>query len=327
MNQTIKKILVVLLAGIMMLGACACGTSSEKQVVFYTNADDEAVEAMKEALDSNGYEGKYILQTFGTSELGGKLLAEGTNIEADLITMSSYYIQSAQEQNNMFADLTFDRTPLKEYPAYQAPTTSQEGAIIVNTTALAESGLPMPQSFQDLAKPEYAGQVSVPDVNASSTAWLMVQAILEAYGETEGKEIMAGIIQNAGPHYESSGSGPLKKVRAGEVAVAFGLRHQAVADKQDGLPIDYVDPAEGTYSLTESVAVIDKGDNTNPLAMEMAACIIQKGRSLLLETYPVPVYEGETANEEMISKNTKEFPEPLTVDLLEEHKKFVEECK
>ena len=76
----------------------------------------------------------------------------------------------------------------------------------------------------------------------------MVQAIIDTYGNgQEGQEIMQRIIQNAGPHLESSGSGPIKKVHAGEVAIAFGLRHQAVADKNEGLPIDYVDPTEGNY--------------------------------------------------------------------------------
>ena len=32
---------------------------------------------MKAALDNNGYKDQYIFQTFGTSELGGKILAEG----------------------------------------------------------------------------------------------------------------------------------------------------------------------------------------------------------------------------------------------------------
>lgn len=58
----------------------------------------------------------------------------------------------------------------------------------------------------------------------------------------------------------------MKKVRLGEVAIGFGLRHQAVKDKQDGLPIDFVEPSEGTYTLTESLAVIDKGEKTNPEA-------------------------------------------------------------
>lgn len=93
--------------------------------------------------------------------------------------------------------------------------------------------------------------------------------------------MLAGIYKNAGPHIESSGSAPLKKVRAGEVAIGFGLRHQAVADKADGLPIDYIDPTEGNFSLTESVAVVDKGDKSNPLAMEMAECIIKNGREEL----------------------------------------------
>lgn len=68
----------------------------------------------------------------------------------------------------------------------------------------------------------------------------------------------------AAPTSRPPGSGPLKLCRAGEVAIGFGLRHQAVADKADGLPIDYVDPTEGNFSLTESVAVLDKGEDTNP---------------------------------------------------------------
>ena len=104
-----------------------CGSGSSKQVVIYSNADDEAVEAMKETLDANGYEGKYLFQTFGTSELGGKLLAEGKDIEADMVTMSSFYLDSAQEQNNMFLDLTFDYKPLTEFPAFYAPSPPRRG--------------------------------------------------------------------------------------------------------------------------------------------------------------------------------------------------------
>ena len=326
MKKTLKKALAVLLAAALAAGSAGCG-KKEEQVIIYSNADDEAVAAMKNALDSNGYEGKYLFQTFGTSELGGKLLAEGVNLEADLITMSSYYIASAQEQNSMFLDLTFDHPALKEYPGYYTPITAQEGAIIVNTEMLASEGLPMPESIKDLADPVYEGNISVTDISSSSTAWLLIQAIVSEYGEEQGKEVLSGIFQNAGPHIESSGSGPIKKVRAGEVAIGFGLRHQAVADKEKGLPIDYVDPTEGNFSLTESVAVLDKKDKTNALAMEMAKCIIENGREELLETYPLPVYEGETADSAAKSKYPKEFAEPLTVELLKKHTAFSDSCK
>lgn len=105
------------------------------------------------------------------------------------------------------------------------------------------------------------------------------------------------------------------------------IRKAAVADKEEGLPVDYVDPTEGNYSLTESVAVIDKGDDSKDLAMEMAECIITKGRAKLQEYYPLPIYEGETADSVYMSANPKVYPEPLTVDLLEKHQQISEKAK
>ena len=103
-----QKMKLILLAGliILLLGACAVANSAnEERVILYSNADDEAVQAMEEALDGAGYEGKYTIQSFGTSELGGKIMAEGKEIEADLITMASYFLESAQQQNTMFSEV------------------------------------------------------------------------------------------------------------------------------------------------------------------------------------------------------------------------------
>ena len=165
------------------------------------------------------------------------------------------------------------------------------------------------------------------DLSSSSTAWLLVQGLISEYGEDGAKEVLTGIYENAGDHIEDSGSAPLKKVRAGEAAVGFGLRQQAVADKADGLPVDYVDPQEGNFSLTESVAVVDKGADSNAKAMEMARCIIENGREELQTYYPLALYEGETTDAANISANPKVFEEPLTVDLLEEHQELSEACK
>ena len=314
--------------GVSTLGLTACGSSSsEDQVIIYSNADEEAIESMEHALDDNGFEGQYTIQTFGTSELGGKLLAEGTDIEADMVTMSTFYVDSAQEQNSMFKDLEFDVNTIDEFPSYCAPITAQEGTIIVNTEMMEENNLPTPTSLKDLANPEYKGFISVTDIASSSTAWLLIQALISEYGEDGAKEVLTGIYDNAGDHIEDSGSAPLTKVRAGEVAIGFGLRQQAVADKADGLPIDYIDPAEGNFSLTESVAVVDKGDDTNEKAMEMAQCIIENGREELQSYYPLALYEGEETDAENLSANPKVFPEPLTVDLLEQHQALSEECK
>lgn len=313
----------------VLLGGCGSANSAaeDEKVIIYSNADDEAVAAMKNALDANGYENQYMFQTFGTSNLGGKLMAEGSNIEADIITMSSFYLDSAQEQNDMFQTLNFSLPVLQSVPDFYMPITAQEGAILINTEMMKEHNLEMPTSIKDLADPSYQGMISVTDIKSSSTAWLLMQAIVSAYGEDGAVEVLRGIYQNAGDHIEESGSAPLKKVRAGEVAIGFGLRHQAVADQASGLPIGYVDPTEGTFTLTESVAVVDKGEKTNTKAMDMAKVMVEKARPELQKTYPLALYEGEAQSSENMSPNEKVFSEPLTLELLKKHQEISEASK
>ena len=205
--------------------------------------------------------------------------------------------------------------------------TAQEGTLIVNTEQMEAENLDMPKSIKDLANPEYKGKIAVTDITSSSTAWLLIQGLISEYGEEEAKEILTDIYANAGDHLEESGSGPLKLVRAGEVAIGFGLHQQAVADKEKGLPVDYIDPEEGNFTLTESVAVVNKSEEKNAKAMEMAECIIKNGREELLKSYPIPLYEGESVPETEKSGNPKTFPEKLTVDLLKKHQELSESCK
>lgn len=316
---------------IIALTACVlCFTflfgNQKEVVIIYSNADEEALVAMQKALDENGFKDQYILQSFGTSELGGKIMAEGKNLEADMITMSSYYIDSAQEKNQMFENLTFQTPTLKTFSDYDTPLTALEGALLVNTKVLKEKNLPTPTSLKDLTKDIYKGYISIPDIEASSTGWLLVQAIVDNYGEQEGKTILRKILNNVGPHLESSGSGPLKKVRSGEVGIAFGLRHQAIADKEKGLPIDCIDPIEGNYTLTESIAVV-KQEEVNKTAMAMARCIMEQGRKEILYTYPTVLYEGEKVDQKYVSTYPKVFKKPLSVRLLEEHQAFFRDCR
>lgn len=328
-----KCVLAGLLAVAAVGGLAGCGGSAgsgasksagaDQQIVIYTNADPEAQDAFKKALDGNGYQGKYVMQSFGTSELGGKLMAEGKNIEADMITMSTYYIDSAQKANKMFLDLNFGK-PLQKIPNYYRPTTGQFGSIFVNTEELKKANLPAPKSIKDLANPVYKGHISVPDIMGSSTSWLLAQAAFDAYGEQEGAKLMKEIYANAGDHLEQSGSGPLKKVKAGEVAVGFGLRHQGLIEQKKGLPIEVIDPTEGNFFLTEGVAVIDKGNKAKQeTALKMAQIIIEKGRPDLLKTYPMALYEGEKVDPAYEPKYPKQFKEPLTVDLLKKHQKLI----
>lgn len=324
-----KRLLMVLIGLVVIMAGCGAksANSGDDKVAIYSNGDEEAITAMEKSLKDAGYEGKYIIQSLGTSELGGKLVAEGDQIEADLVTMSSYFLESAEKQHSMFKDLAFETKTIDKYPAFYTPILANTGAVFFNTEMMKQKGLDIPKSIKGLASPEYKGLVSIPNIMDSSTGWMLIQAIISEYGEKEGKKVMAGIIKNAGPHLESSGSGSIKKVQAGEVAVGFGLRHQAVEVKQSGAPIDFIDPVEGNFSNTESLAVINKKDKKTELAMDMAKVIVEDARAELINYYPVPLYEGETVDEENKAANNKVFKEPMTVELLEKHQAFFNSAK
>ena len=122
--------------------------------------------------------GQYLVQSLGTSELGGKLLAEGDQIDANLVTMSSYFLESAQEKHSMFTDLSFESHALEKYSSFYTPILSITGSIFVNTEVIKQNGLTMPTSIKDLTKPEYKDLVSIPNIMDSSTGWLLIQAII-----------------------------------------------------------------------------------------------------------------------------------------------------
>ena len=64
--MNIRKYLALgtaLTLSLSLLAGCGGGSGSgEDQIVIYSNADEEAITAMENALNANGYEGKYIVQ-------------------------------------------------------------------------------------------------------------------------------------------------------------------------------------------------------------------------------------------------------------------------
>ena len=127
-----RKISVILMAAILAgsFSMTGCGQSANaagEEVVIYSNADDEAVEAMKKTLDENGYEGKYLFQTFGTSELGGKAVSY-THLFTDnlYLNISRNAIQMAERLKALLHEkgLTF----------YLESPTNQQFVILENET-------------------------------------------------------------------------------------------------------------------------------------------------------------------------------------------------
>lgn len=322
---TIGAIVCLVLLGFSYFGL---GSSTDK-VIIATNADDEAIAVMKDSLDHHGYKGQYIIQPQGTSELGGKIIAESSNIAADIITEASYYLKSAQDKNHMFVSMEnkTNRNTIDKYPNYITPLLGNTGSLFINKKALKKQHLEVPHSIKDLTKSEYKGQVSMPNVMESSTGWLVLQDILNEYGEKEGKSVIKNLLINVGPHLEDGGSGPLQKVESGEVALGVGLRAQAIEQEKKGNIIEHIDPKEGNFSLVEGAAVVKKGGDKQKKAEKMVEIIQKYGRKNLMKQYPVTLYKGEHIDKDQQPEYPKKWKSPLTVDLLQKHQDIFNAAK
>ncbi|MCT0017226.1 extracellular solute-binding protein [Lactococcus lactis subsp. lactis] len=323
MKTTKKKIIASVAIALSLFGIAGCAnsktSSGKKPLTIYTNADTEAIDVMKATLDNNGFKNDYKFQEFGSSDLNAKVVAEGKNMSADLVTLSTFYLDSAQKNSHAFVDWNTPKDGVNKRESFQAPILGNEGAIIINTDALKQAKLPEPKSIKDLAAPIYKGQLSFPDLNGSTTGWLMVQALIQQYGEKEAQTILTGMIKNAGSMITQSGSAPLQNVESGQVAVAFGLRAQGEKDT-DKMPLKVVEPTEGNFVLTESVAVVNH-KTLNSEAEKAAELLATKTRTDMIKQYPVALFKGEQApvDKSTSTEHIKFFNQPLTTDLLKTH--------
>ena len=52
----------------------------------------------------------------------------------------------------------------------------------VNTQKLAQLGLPTPKTWEDLLKPEYKGEIQLPDPRASGTTYTIMATLIQLFG-------------------------------------------------------------------------------------------------------------------------------------------------
>jgi len=115
----------------------------------------------------------------------------------------------------------------------------------VNEGMLKKLGKPMPQTWDDLAKPEYKGLIAIANPNTSGTAYTTLLTILQMKGEEKGWEYLAKLHKNVA-QYTKSGSAPGQLAGRGEVAIAIIFLHDVVMFAEEGFPVKAISPADGT---------------------------------------------------------------------------------
>jgi iron(III) transport system substrate-binding protein len=144
-------------------------------------------------------------------------------------------------------------------------------------------GLPKPETWKDMTKPIYKGQIVMPNPASSGTGFFDVTAWLTLWGDDNGKgggwKFMDDLHQNIA-QYTHSGSKPCNMASSGEFVMGISFEYRANSNKAKGAPIDLIFPKEGLGWDLEAFA-IHKGTKKLAAAKKLADWASSKDAMLL----------------------------------------------
>lgn len=130
-----------------------------------------------------------------------------------------------------------------------------------NKKILAEKGIEMPKSWQDLLKPEFKGEIVVAHPGSSGTAYTMLASLVQMMGEEKAMEYfkkLNGQIRQ----YTKSGTAPGRMVGMGETTIGITFLHDGIKYQKEGYEdIILAAPSEGTGYEIGGVALLKNAPN------------------------------------------------------------------
>ena len=143
--------------------------------------------------------------------------------------------------------------------------------VCFNTVEAQKKGMPKPETWKDLTKPVYKGQIVMPNPASSGTGFFDVTAWLQMWGDGGkggGWKYMDALHENIA-QYTHSGSQAVQQAGAGEFSIGISFEYRANTNKAKGAPIDLVFPKEGLGWDLEAFA-IHKGTKKLDAAKKLA---------------------------------------------------------
>ncbi|HJJ42342.1 MAG TPA: extracellular solute-binding protein [Methanocorpusculum sp.] len=265
-----KKLLYVFLVLLVVFTIAVtiiAAVGNNECVVINTMMDQSRNDNLQEQLNDK-FPDKNIIVTFmSTGKTAAKVYAENESTEIDiLVGMGTGYLDKLSDR---MADISgISRVPYLDQFSVESNNNKwitwemQAGAIIVNKDVLKKYGLKAPKDYDDLLKPEYNGLITMPDPKSSVTGYSFYKSWVNSMGEEAALEYVDKLYVNM-KQLTESGSGPIKLLKQGEVAIGLGLTYQAVSEINNGHPFEIIFPKIGSpYSLTGTAML--KGRETNP---------------------------------------------------------------
>jgi iron(III) transport system substrate-binding protein len=265
MRRTLRTAALAL-AIALSAGLGAGPARAQKQpVVVYTAIENEQITEYMKAINKALPNIELKILRLSTGDVSARFMAEKDNMQAEVIWgvgATNMLIFKNAGLLEPYAPKGLDKIlPLfrdKATPPSWVGMDIYMSAFCFNTEIAKKNNLPKPESWADLTKPVYKGQVVMPNPASSGTGYLSVASILQRMGEAEGWKYLDALNQNIA-EYTKSGSKPCKDAAAGERAIGVSFEYVALEMKKKGAPVEMVLPKEGSGYEMEANALTKKG--------------------------------------------------------------------
>lgn len=283
--------LKALALGAITLAFAAGALAQQKtQLLVYTALETDQLKAYQEGFNKvhPDIELKWVRDSTGV--IIAKLLAEKANPQADAIwgvAASGLALFDKEGMLQPYAPLNLDAI-MSQYRDKKNPPAwwgmDVYGAVICfNTVEAQKRGIPKPETWKDLLKPIYKGQIVMPNPASSGTGYFDVVAWLQMMGDDNGKgggwKYMDALHENIA-QYTHSGSKPCNMAAAGEYVIGISFEYRGHSNKAKGAPIDLVFPKEGLGWDLEAFAIY-KGTKKLDAAKKLADWASSKDAMML----------------------------------------------
>jgi len=240
-----------------------------------------------------------------TGKAAAKIYSEGPQTEIDmLVGLETGYMNKLKENLTDISGMSnlpyMENVTPEDNGNLWVTWERQAGAIIVNRDILEKYDLEKPTCYEDLLKPEYKGLIAMPDPKSSGTGYFFYKNWVNLWGEEGALEYVDKLHGNL-KQFTESGSGPMKLLTQGEVAIGLALTFQAVSAINEGQPFEIIYPPEGSpYSLTGSAIISGHQEKEGVKEVfdfiindflvydkqHFSPEIIYEGQTILLDNYP-----------------------------------------
>lgn len=252
-----KKIFLILMLAfsVFLLNGC----NKKNTVIIYTSNEDFRNNMVMEILRKEIPDVNIILQYYSTGNHAAKLKAEGIDTQADIfLDLEVGYAENLLE---MFADLSgYD---ISKYTSDILPNhnkyhiwAKEAGCIIINNKVLKENNLPKPTKYEDLLNPIYTNLVMMPNPKSSGTGYCFYNSLVSSWGEEKALSYFADLSKIV-KQFSESGSGPVKSLDKGEIAIGLGMTFQAVSYVNSNPDLEIIFFDEGSPYTLYSMGIIN----------------------------------------------------------------------